>query len=114
MRRHAHAAAAAIALSAALAPRPAGAFCGFYVGGAGARLYNRATQVVLMREGPRTILSMANDYEGPPDRFAMVIPVPVVLQKEQVKTLSRELFDRIDQLDAPRLVEYWEQDPCRK
>jgi MYXO-CTERM domain-containing protein len=29
-----------------------------------------------------------------------------------VKTLPREIFTRIDQLDAPRLVEYWEQDPC--
>jgi hypothetical protein len=37
-----------------------------------------------------------------------------VLQKEQVKTLSRELFDRVDRLDAPRLVEYWEKDPCAK
>jgi hypothetical protein len=40
------------------------------------------------------------------------VPVPVVLQKENVKTLPREVFDRVDQLAAPRLVEYWEQDPC--
>ena len=42
----------------------------------------------------------------------MVVPVPVVLQKEQVKTLAPEVFKRVDQLSAPRLVEYWEQDPC--
>ena len=42
----------------------------------------------------------------------MVVPVPVVLQKENVKTLPREVFDHVDQLAAPRLVEYWEQDPC--
>lgn len=42
----------------------------------------------------------------------MVIPVPVVLQKEQVKTLSPSVFKRIDELSAPRLVEYWEKDPC--
>jgi hypothetical protein len=29
-----------------------------------------------------------------------------------VKTLPREIFDRVDKLDAPRLVEYWERDPC--
>ena len=56
---------------------------------------------------------MANNYQGPPEDFALVIPVPVVLQKPQVKTLPPEVFDRIDQLTAPRLVEYWEQDPCR-
>lgn len=90
----------------------AGAFCGFYVGGSGDALYNEATHVVLMREGQRTVLAMANNYQGPPENFALVIPVPVVLQQPQVKTLPAETFDRLDQLTAPRLVEYWEQDPC--
>ena len=88
------------------------AFCGFYVSGADAKLTNDATQVVLMRDGTRTVLAMQNNYQGPPQDFAMVIPVPVVLQKENVKTLERGVFDRVDQLTAPRLVEYWEQDPC--
>jgi hypothetical protein len=95
-----------------LAAREAEAFCGFYVGGAEAKLFNNATLVVLMREGQRTVLSMQNNYQGPPSDFAMVIPVPVVLQKENVKTLQKNLFDKVDQLGAPRLVEYWEQDPC--
>jgi hypothetical protein len=93
-------------------PRTAGAFCGFYVSGADGPLVNNATQVVLMRDGVRTVLSMQNNYQGPPASFAMVVPVPIVLQKENVKTLPREVFDRVDKLDAPRLVEYWEQDPC--
>ncbi len=88
------------------------AFCGFYVGGADAKLFNNATQVVLMREGTRTVLSMQNNYEGPPANFAMVVPVPVVLQKENVKTLPKDVFAKVDTLAAPRLVEYWEQDPC--
>ncbi len=88
------------------------AFCGFYVAGGGADLFNNATQVVLMRDGTKTVLSMQNNYQGPPENFAMVIPVPIVLQKENVKTLDREVFTRIDQLAAPRLVEYWEKDPC--
>ena len=103
---------ALLALAFALSPRQALAFCGFYVGGADAKLLAEATQVVLMREGTRTIISMQNDYKGPPEGFAMVVPVPVVLQKENVKTLPRAIFDRIDRLSAPRLVEYWEQDPC--
>ena len=88
------------------------AFCGFYVSGADGKLFNDATQVVLMRDGQRTVLSMQNAYKGPPENFAMVVPVPVVLQKENVKTLKKELFDKLDKLSAPRLVEYWEQDPC--
>ena len=99
-------------LAVFLAPRAAVAFCGFYVAGADAKLFNNATLVVLMRDGTRTVLSMQNNYQGPPSNFAMVVPVPIVLQKENVKTLPRAVFDRVDQMAAPRLVEYWEQDPC--
>jgi hypothetical protein len=89
------------------------AFCGFFVAGNDAKLYNDASQVVLVRENNHTIMTLSNNYKGPPENFAMVVPVPVVLQKEDVKTLPSNVFDRIDQLSAPRLVEYWEQDPCR-
>jgi hypothetical protein len=92
----------------------ASAFCGFYVSGSNDDLYNDATRVALMRDGQRTVLSMQNNYEGPPEDFAMVIPVPVVLKKEEVKTLQGNVFARLDRLTAPRLVEYWERDPCYK
>ncbi len=104
-----------LALAAAvLAPNTADAFCGFYVSGGGADAFNNATQVVLMRDGTRTTLSMQNNYEGPLAEFAMVVPVPVVLMVDDVKTLDKSLFDKIDQLSAPRLVEYWEDDPCHR
>jgi hypothetical protein len=43
----------------------------------------------------------------------MVVPVPVVLREANVKVLPREVFAKVERLTAPRLVEYWEQDPCR-
>jgi hypothetical protein len=110
MRRTALAAAALVAVLTA--PRAAHAFCGFYINGAGSEMFNDATQVVLMRKGTRTVLSMQNNYKGPPEAFAMVIPVPTVLQEADVKTLPKEVFQRVDTMGAPRLVEYWEQDPC--
>jgi hypothetical protein len=102
----------ALALSVLLLPASASAFCGFYVSGAEGSLYANATMVVLMREGTRTVLSMQNDYEGPPESFAMIVPVPAVLSASDVHTLPRAVFDRVDALSAPRLVEYWEEDPC--
>ena len=51
----------ALAATLLLAARDASAFCGFYVSGADAKLFNNATQVVLMREGQRTVLSMQNN-----------------------------------------------------
>jgi hypothetical protein len=102
----------AAALAVACAPSTARAFCGFYVSGADQGLFNNATMVVMMRDGTRTVLSMQNNYQGPPEGFALVIPVPVVLAKGDVRTLPRALFQRVDTMAAPRLVEYWEQDPC--
>jgi MYXO-CTERM domain-containing protein len=102
-----------LAIAASLfAAHRADAFCGFYVGGAGAKMFNNATEVVLLRHGTTTVLSMQNNYQGPPEQFALVVPVPVVIKEAQVKTLPREVFQKIDTLGAPRLVEYWEQDPC--
>ena len=101
-----------VALLVLALPANVSAFCGFYVGGGDAKLYNDATQVVLMRDDNTTVLSMQNKYEGPAENFAMVVPVPQILQKENVKTLPAEIFARVDRLSAPRLVEYWEQDPC--
>jgi hypothetical protein len=103
---------AVVCCALSLASSTAEAFCGFYVSGSGENLFNNATQVVMMREGTRTVLAMQNNYQGPPEAFAMVVPVPVILQKENVKTLSKALFEKVDRLDSPRLVEYWEQDPC--
>src|SRR5262249_26422463 len=84
--------------AAALAPTSAAAFCGFFVSGADAALSNNASQVVLLRKGNHTVMSMSNNYKGPPEDFAMVVPVPVVLKKEQVKTLAPDIFAHIDQL----------------
>ncbi len=93
-------------------PVVAHAFCGFYVSGSNQEMFNDATQVVLMRKGTRTVLSMQNNYKGPPAAFAMVIPVPAVLHEGDVKILAPEIFAHVEQMGAPRLVEYWEQDPC--
>ncbi len=99
-------------LGLALSPGIGHAFCGFFVAGSNQRLYNNASQVVLLRKGNRTVMTMSNNYKGPPEDFAMVVPVPVVLQKHQVRTPSAKVFARVDELTAPRLVEYWQQDPC--
>src|SRR3954447_16652665 len=95
-----------------LIPAAASAFCGFYVSSAGADLFHDASMVVLMRDGTRTVLSMQNNYSGPPQDFALVVPVPVGLKKDMVKTLPREVFTRIDTLASPRLVEEWEPGPA--
>ncbi len=82
------------------------AFCGTYVGGAGAELYNNVAQVAVVRQDGRTTLSMANDVEGDTSDFALVVPVPEVLPEDAIHTLDKGLFARLDAYSAPRLVEY--------
>src|SRR5262245_26069858 len=101
-----------LALAALLIPVPGRAFCGFYVAKADSKLFNKASQVVLVRDGRRTVLTMANDYEGDPREFAIVIPVPTVIKKDAVKVADKAVIDHVDAYSAPRLVEYFDEDPC--
>ncbi len=110
------AAAAALALPL-LSLAGAGAafgFCGFYVAKADTKLYNRASQVVLVRDGDRTVMTMANDFQGDPKELAMVIPVPVLLERGQIHVADKALIDHLDAWSSPRLVEYFDADPCRR
>src|SRR5690349_17262910 len=92
--------------------RPILGFCGFYVAKADTKLFNKASQVVLVRDGDRTVMTMANDFEGEPTEFAVVIPVPTSLTREQIHVGDKALVDHLDAYSAPRLVEYFDEDPC--
>jgi hypothetical protein len=91
---------------------PLYSFCGFYVAKAGTKLFNKASQVVLVRDGDRTVMTMVNDFQGDPTEFAMVIPVPTLLKREQIRVADKALIDHLDAYSAPRLVEYFDADPC--
>ncbi|MEL6776424.1 MAG: DUF2330 domain-containing protein [Cyanobacteria bacterium J06597_16] len=92
---------------------PAHAFCGFYVARADTDLYNKASQVAIARDGNHTVLTMANDYQGDVADFAMVVPVPTIIQQEQVSVAEPVIMQRLDEFSAPRLVEYFDTDPCQ-
>jgi len=94
------------------APRAFG-FCGFYVAKGDAKLFNRASQVVLVHDEDKMVMTMANDFQGDPKEFAVVIPVPTKIERGQIHVAEKALIDHIDAYSAPRLVEYFDQDPCR-
>jgi len=95
-------------------PRSSWGFCGFYVAKADANLFNKASQVAIVRDGNRTVMTMSNDFEGAVKDFATVIPVPTRITKEQIHIGERKLIDHLDAYTAPRLVEYHDPDPCRQ
>jgi len=99
-------------LVVALATATVLAFCGFYVAKADTKLFNQASQVVLVRHDDKTVITMANDFKGDLKEFAIVVPVPTVLEKGQVRVSDRALIEHLDAYSAPRLVEYFDDDPC--
>src|SRR6185312_15103361 len=97
------------AAALAIAAGTAFAFCGFYVAKADTKLFNQASQVVLVRDGDRTVLTMSNDFKGDPQEFAIVIPVPTFIQREQIHVADKALLDHLDAYSSPRLVEYFDE-----
>ena len=87
-------------------------FCGFYVSKADGTLKNKTSQVILVRDGNKTVVTMYNDFKGDTKDFAMVVPVPVVLRKNDIKVVDQSVFQRLNDYSAPRLVEYWDKNPC--
>lgn len=88
-------------------------FCGFFVSKADTKLFNKASKVVMVRDEDKTVLTMVNDYQGDLKEFAMVIPVPEVLEKGQIHVTENKLIDHLDVYSSPRLVEYFDPDPCQ-
>ncbi len=68
--------------------------------------------MVLVRDGDRTVMTMANDFQGAARDFAVVIPVPTKIERGQIHVAEKALIDHIDAYSSPRLVEYFDPDPC--
>ncbi|MDF1721542.1 MAG: DUF2330 domain-containing protein [Minwuia sp.] len=101
-----------LAILFAGAAGPASAFCGFYVAKGDTSLFNKASKVAIARDLDRTVITMANDYQGDPSEFAVVIPTPMVLERSQINVAEPALVDHLDAFTAPRLVEYFDENPC--
>ena len=106
--------ACALGLASCALSAPASAFCGFYVAKADTDLFNDASKVVLVRDEERTVITMASDYRGSPSEFAMVIPVIDIPEREQINVANPALVDHLDEYTAPRLVEYYDDNPCER
>ena len=87
---------AVLVLSIMLSTRVALGFCGFYVAKADTQLFNKASKVALVRHDGKTVMTMANDYRGDPQEFALVVPVPTFLERDQIHVGDRAVLDHLD------------------
>jgi hypothetical protein len=88
-------------------------FCGFYVAKADAKIFNKTSQVILVRDGNKSIITMSNDFKGDVKDFVMVVPVPTVLKQTDIRTVPANVFSKLDDYSGPRLVEYFDYNPCQ-
>lgn len=98
--------------AALLIANTAQAFCGFYVAKADASLFNNKSEVIMVRNGTRNVITMSSDFRGDLSEFAMVIPVPTVLAEKDIRVVERRIFDVLNDYSAPRLVNYYDNNPC--
>jgi len=103
----------ALSLGLSLTTEAAHSFCGFYVAKADTKIFNKASQVVLVRQDDKTVITMVNDFKGDPKEFAVVIPVPTLIEKGQINIGDKKVIDHLDAYTSPRLVEYFDGSPCQ-
>ncbi|MFK7756615.1 MAG: DUF2330 domain-containing protein [Flavobacteriales bacterium] len=87
-------------------------FCGFYVAKADTKIFNTTSEVIYVRNGNTSTITMSNDFQGDVKDFAMVVPVPTVLKKKDIRVMDNALFKKLDAYSGPRLVEYYDHNPC--
>lgn len=75
-------------------------------------MINKSSQVIMVRDGQRTVITMSNDFSGSVDDFAMVVPVPTVLEEDDIRVAKQEIFDKLDAYSMPRMAEYYDGNPC--
>jgi hypothetical protein len=99
-------------VSLVLGSHAASAFGGMYVGKADGGLFNRTGKVVFARHDGKTVLTLVNDYQGALEEFAVVVPVPDLLERGQIHVSDGAAVDHLDAYTAPRLIKRFDGDPC--
>ncbi|WP_339887996.1 DUF2330 domain-containing protein [uncultured Flavobacterium sp.] len=88
-------------------------FCGFYVSTGDTKIFNQASEVILVRDGNKNTVTMNSDFKGDVKDFAIVIPVPTVLKESDIKVVRKDIFNKLNKYSEPRLVEYYDEHPCQ-
>ena len=92
---------------------PVYAFCGLFVARADSTLENTTSQVVIAHSGNRSVLMMANDFQGDVKEFARIVPIPVIPSRNQVSIGDGALIEKLSAFTSPRLAQYFDR-PCRQ
>lgn len=70
------------------------------------------THVTVLRREPVAVVTVFAEVESSPSPLALVLPVPADVRAGELRTVKRDLLDRLDKLTGPRFHAFYEQDPC--
>ncbi|MEM7179840.1 MAG: DUF2330 domain-containing protein [Spirochaetota bacterium] len=77
-------------------------------------LYNESSRVIIVRDERHTVMGISSDYQGNYQNFAMIVPVPQVLQREQINIGDKKIFDKLGEFTSPRYIESFDANPCQR
>jgi hypothetical protein len=84
---------------------PAALACPTIATGTPAQLSFDTAQVVLVHQDGRTTFSVSINPEGNSQDFALVLPVPTMLEEGDIRTLDSDIFAQLDGYSAPRRLD---------
>ncbi len=70
------------------------------------------THVTVLRRNPVAVVTVFAEVESAPVPLAIALPVPADVRVADLRTVKRDLLDRLDKLTGPRFHAFYEQDPC--
>lgn len=91
---------------------PVAACCSFYVTKGDSKPSSNSSKVVVSRKGNETTITMASDYAGDTNQFALIVPVPNLIERRQISVVDWDGIDHLDAYSASMLVENTDMDPC--
>jgi Na+-translocating ferredoxin:NAD+ oxidoreductase RnfD subunit len=83
-----------------------------YVSNADGTLKNKTSQVIMVRDGNKNVITMYNDFKGDAKDFAMIVPVPTVLKKKDIRVVHESIFNTFNEYSKPKLLQHYDQNPC--
>jgi len=76
------------------------------------KIFNKSSKVIMARIDGQTVITMLNDFKGHSKDFAMIVPVPELIERNQIRIPKEEIFDKLEAFTAPRAMEQRDLNPC--
>jgi hypothetical protein len=97
-----------------LAPSAARAVPLAFATTSGAPATSEATSIIVVRHGPRYVVTIGTTYRGPAEPFVVLLELPRETRTRMApRIVDPRIIDRLERSTAPFVQHLYEDDPCR-